>query len=144
MRISKETLVLVADGQNATFFKNTASGEAIRLEIVHTMGLVNDADRDISSDRPGHASVGMSERRTSYEHDDKHQADETAFLEGVAGMASELMSDFDALLLTAEPHALGVLRRVMAPAVLARAQTQLDKDYTKIPLPELEALLRRA
>jgi len=53
MRISQQTLVLVADGQNATFFKNTASGETISLETVHSMGLVNEADRDISADRPG-------------------------------------------------------------------------------------------
>jgi len=144
MRINETTLVLVADGQNATFFKNTASGQTITLTEVHSMGLVNEADRDISDDRPGHAHVGMSERRTSYEHNDKHQANETAFLEGVAAMADKLMAQFDALVLIAEPRALGVLRQVMAPAVLSKAVTQMDKDYTKTPIPELEALLRQA
>jgi protein required for attachment to host cells len=144
MRISHKTLVLVADGQNATFFKNSASGETITLETVHSMGLVNEADRDISADRPGHAHVGMSERRTSYEHDDKHQANETAFLAGVAGMAQQLSGDYDSLVLIAEPRALGVLRDVMAPAVMSKVTVQMDKDYTKTPVPELEALLRQA
>lgn len=143
MHISHDTLVLVADGQNATFFKNIASGQTITLETVHSMGLVNEADRDISDDRPGHTRVGMSERRTSYEHDDKHQANEVAFLEGVARMAEQLFGDFESLVLIAEPRALGVLRGVLAPTVLAKATTQIDKDYTKTPIPELEALLRQ-
>ena len=144
MLINENALILVADGQNATFFKNTASGQTITLTEVHSMGLVNEADRDISDDRPGHTHVGMSERRTSYEHNDRHQANETAFLEGVAAMADKLMAQFDTLVLIAEPRALGVLRQVMAPAVLSKAATQIDKDYTKTPIPELEALLRQA
>lgn len=144
MRIGQNSLLLVADGQNATFFKNTATGETISLEPVHSMGLFNEADRDISDDRPGHTQVGMTERRTSYEHRDKHQANETEFLKGVATMSETLMADYDELVLVAEPQALGVLRQVMSAAAMAKVTTQIHKDYTKTALPELEALLRQA
>lgn len=144
MRINNRTLVLVADGQSATFFQNTGSGEVIKLDPVHTMGLFNEADRDLSADRPGHASVGMSDRRTSYEHHDRHEANETAFLKGVAGIADQLMADHDNLVLIAAPRALGVLREALSSSVMDKVSTQMDKDYTKTALPELEALLRLA
>lgn len=144
MRIESKTLVLIADGQNATFFKNTASGQTITLEPVHSMGLFNEADRDLSDDRPGHAHVGMTERRTSYEQRDKHEANETEFLKGVAAMSQTLMSDYEQLVLVAEPQALGVLRQVMSAALMAKVTRQIDKDYTKTAMPELEALLREA
>lgn len=85
----------------------------------------------------------MSERCASYEHDDKHQANEKAFLEGIAGMADQLMAGFEGLVLVAEPRALGVLRDVLSSVVLSKTTTQIDKDYTKTPIPELEALLRQ-
>lgn len=143
MRIGSKTLLLVADGQNATFFRNTATGETIALDPVHTMGLYNEADRDLSADRPGHAHVGMTERRTSYEQADKHQANETEFLKGVAAMADELMAGRGELVLVAEPRALGVLRDVLSNEVMSKVSTQIDKDYTKTAMPELEALLRQ-
>lgn len=143
MRIGSKTLLLVADGQNATFFRNSAGGETISLEPVHSMGLFNEADRELSDDRPGHTHVGMTERRTSYEHRDKHEANETEFLKGVAAMSDSLMSDYDELVLAAEPHALGVLRKVLPDSLMAKVKTQIDKDYTKTAMPELEALLRQ-
>ena len=144
MRIGSKTLVLIADGQNATFFKNSAAGETITFEPVHSMGLFNEADRELSDDRPGHTQVGMTERRTSYEHRDKHEANETEFLKGVAGVSEKLMDNYDELVLIAEPHSLGVLRQVMPAPVMAKVSTQIDKDYTKTAIPELEALIRNA
>ncbi|MCD8505052.1 MAG: host attachment family protein [Burkholderiaceae bacterium] len=144
MRIGPKTLLLIADGQSATFFRNTASGETISLEPVHSMGLFNEADRELSDDRPGHTQVGMTERRTAYEHRDKHKANETDFLKGVATISDTLMAKFDELVLVAEPQALGVLRQVMQQAVMAKVTTQIGKDYTKTAMPELEALLRAA
>lgn len=145
MRIQKNTLVLVADGQHATFFRNTATGEAVNLETLHTMGLFNEADRNLSADRPGHASVGMSERRTSYEQRDLHQANETNFLKGVSGLVDGMMKEHNLtqLLLVAEPTALGVLRKTLSPQVLAAVVEEVGKDYTKTAIPELEALLRQ-
>jgi len=59
-------------------------------------------------------------------------------------MADKLLADFEALVLIAEPRALGVLRDVMTAGTLSKATTQIDKDYTKTPIPELEAVLRQA
>jgi len=143
MRIGSQTLLLVADGENATFFRNTAIGDTITLELVHTMGLFNEADRDLSDDRPGHAHVGMSQRRTSYEQRDKHEANVIDFLKGVASISESLMPDFTNMILIAAPQSLGVLRDLLPKAVMAKVSTQINKDYTKTAMPELEALLRQ-
>lgn len=143
MQIGPKTLVLVADGQNATYFRNTASGETISLEVVHSMGLFNEADRELSSDRPGHAQVGMTERRTSYEQRDKHEANETEFLKGVLAMSDKLMADYQTLVLVAEPQALGTFRKLMSAPLMDKVAAQIPKDYTKTAIPALEALLRQ-
>lgn len=145
MRIDSKTLVLVADGQAATFFRNRGSGDTIELEPLHGMGLHNEANRDLANDRPGHAQVGMSERRTSYEQNDLHQANETAFLKGMLELAPSVMSDngLSAVILIAEPKALGVIRAHADDAFLSKVSMQIDKDYTKTAIPALEAILRQ-
>jgi len=87
----------------------------------------------------------MSERGTSYEQNDKHQANELSFLQGVVGAIDSVMTEHELsqILLIAEPRALGVLRQHMPSALMDKVVTQLDKDYTKNPLPELEAILRQ-
>lgn len=40
MRITQHTLVLIADGQRATFLRNSTKGEPISLEILHNMAFL--------------------------------------------------------------------------------------------------------
>lgn len=145
MRIDQKTLVLIADGQRATFLRNTAKGEKISFQTLHSMAFFNEANRDLSTDRPGHAKVGMSERGTSYEQNDIHQANEVSFLGGVIGGIETIMTDneLSKIVLIAEPRALGVVRQAMPPALMSKVMTQIDKDYTKNPMPELEALIAK-
>ena len=145
MRINQKTLVLVADGQRATFLRNEAQGETISLEILHSMAFFNEANRDMQDDRSGYTKVGMSERGTSYEQNDRHQANEASFLQGVIGGIEAVMAEHDLnqILLIAEPRALGILREHMPSALMDKVTLQLDKDYTKNPLPELERILRQ-
>jgi protein required for attachment to host cells len=145
MRVDQQTMVLIADGQRASFLRNTTKGEAIAFETLHSMGLFNEANRDIHSDKPGHTHVGMSERGTSYEQKDAHQANEVAFLRGVIQSVQTIMQahGLTRIALIAEPRALGILRQHAPSALMQKVAMQLDKDYTKMPLPELEALLRQ-
>lgn len=145
MRIHQKTLVLLADGQRATFLRNQAQGETVSLEILHSMAFFNEANRDMQADRPGHTNVGMSERGTSYEQNDIHQANEVSFLQGVIEAMEPVMAqhDLNQILLIAEPRALGVIRQHMPSALMNKVTLQLDKDYTKNPLPELESILRQ-
>lgn len=145
MRIDQKTLVLIADGQRATFLSNTAKGETISLKILHSMAFFNEANRDLNPDRPGHSKVGMSERGTSYEQNDIHQANEVTFLGGVIDAIEAIMTEneLSKILLIAEPRALGVVRQAMPTALMNKVVMQIDKDYTKNPLPELEAILRK-
>jgi protein required for attachment to host cells len=145
MRIDQQTLVLIADGQRATFLRNCAKAETISLEILHSMAFFNQANRDLNPDRPGHTKVGMTERGTSYEQTDVHQANEVSFLGGVIAALDGVMNEhsLSKIALIAEPRALGVLREHMPDALMTKVVCDLDKDYTKTPLPELEAILRQ-
>jgi len=145
MRIAQHTLVLIVDGQRATFLRNSAKGESISLVILHTMGFFNEANRDLNPDRPGHTKVGMTERGTSYEQTDVHQANEVSFLGGVLATTEAIMAEhaLTDIVLIAEPRALGVLRQDMPAAMMGKIVSQLDKDYTKTPIPTLQGILEK-
>ncbi len=145
MRIAQHTMVLIADGQRATFLRNSAKADAIRLEMLHNMAFFNEANRDLNADRPGRTQVGMTERGTSYEQTDVHQANEVLFLSGVIAKIDGIMKEYSLadIVLIAEPHALGVLRQNLPPAAMSKVILQLDKDYTKTPLPALEVILTK-
>ena len=145
MRIAQHTLVLIVDGQRATFLRNSAKGESVLLAELHSMAFFNEANRDLNPDRPGHTKVGMTERGTSYEQTDVHQANEVSFLGGVVANTEAIMTEhaLTDIVLIAEPHALGVLRQHMPAALMNKVISQLDKDYTKTPLPALQAILKK-
>jgi len=145
MRIAQHTLVLIADGQRATFLRNSAKESAIRLEMLHNMAFFNEANRDLNTDRPGRTQVGMTERGASYEQTDVHQANEVLFLGGVIAAIDNIMNEhaLTSIALIAEPRALGVLRQNLSLATMGKVILQLDKDYTKTPLPALEVILTK-
>jgi len=56
-----------------------------------------------------------------------------------------IMADHDRnqIQLIAEPRALGILAQHMPSTLIDKVTLQLDKDYTKHPLPELESIMRQ-
>lgn len=145
MRINPDCLIIVADGQNATFLQNQDAGARVKLGSLHTMTLANEASHNLGTDRPGHAHVGIGARKTSYEQADLHQVNEHRFLEQVAAKAQELFKSgaFKSLALIAEPRALGILRQQVGPELQGVSTLEIAKDYTKTALADLETVLAR-
>jgi protein required for attachment to host cells len=144
MRISKNTLVVAADGQNAFFYRNVGVGGVVSLELLHHMGLNNSMTQDLGTGRPGQSRVSVNGQRSSFEQVDFHQRNETDFLKGAAKVMSQTVAEhrFTEIVLIAEPTALGVLRVEVSPSTMSLVKTQIDKDYTKMSEPELSAILQ--
>ena len=144
MRLNIDCLTIVADGKAANFLQNQdAGGTQVRLQTLHTMALDNEASSHLGSDRPGHMQLGASTRKGSYEQTDLHQQNEERFLQQVAVKAQALFKARGChnVSLVAEPRALGVLRKALAPELRAASVLELAKDYTKSATGDLAKIL---
>ena len=88
--------------------------------------------------------VGVN--RSAMEQTDWHRQAEDSLMREVA---SDLLADlrrqeFSKLILAAAPIALGTLRRAMSDELKAAILAEVDKDLTKMPVPEIGAALAKA
>lgn len=143
MRIKPDCLIIVADGQNATFLQNQDMGADVKLSSLHTMRLANEASHNLGTDRPGHTQLGSSTRKASFEQTDLHQVNEHRFLEQVVAKAQELFTAnaCKSIALVAEPRALGILRQEIGAKLKGVTALEIAKDYTKTAVPDLEKIL---
>jgi len=143
MHIKPDCLIIVADGQNASFLQNQDMGAHVKLSSLYAMTLANEASHNLGTDRPGHTQLGSSTRKASYEQADLHQVNEHRFLEQVAAKAQQLYKAHacNSLALIAEPRALGVLRQEIGAKLAGVTSLEIAKDYTKTAPADLEKIL---
>lgn len=148
MKLTAQTLLVLADGQKAMFLRNQGHNGQIRLEKVQTFTLDNLASHELGWDRPGRAysRCANDSRRSAYESSDPHEQGEMRFLEDLArAIDGALASDgYQRVVLMAPPRALGILRQALSPAAQQRVQETVPKDYLKTPMAELEQMLMRS
>ena len=132
--------IVIADSAKARIF----SSNGPKLDL----GLVDELDsagarrrsRELMSDRQGRTQNragpgGAAMENTSDPQDvEKHKfvRDLVDYLEAAAHGGQ-----FDALVLVAAPRTLGELRKLMPAAVSAKLHSELGKDLTNLPQPEL-------
>lgn len=147
MRLTAQTLLVLADGQKAVFLRNQGHNGQIRLKTLQSFSLDNLASHELGWDRPGraYARYGVGSSRSAYESNDPHEQGEIHFLEGLAqAIEGALASDgFEQLVLMAPPRALAVLREALSPAAQGKVTQSIAKDYLKTPLSDLEQILMR-
>ncbi len=148
MRLTAQTLLVLADGQKAMFLRNQGHNGQIRLEKLQTFTLENLASHELGWDRPGRAYSRYTNdsSRSAYEAPDPHEQGETRFLQDLArAIDGALASDgYQHVVLMAPPRALGILRQALSPATQQRVQEAVAKDYLKTPMVELEQMLMRS
>lgn len=147
MRLTAQTLLVLADGQKAMFLRNQGHNGQVRLKTLQTFSLENLASHELGWDRPGRAYSRYADdsSRSAYESNDPHEQGEIRFLEDLARTIEGVLTadGYERLVLMAPPRALGVLRLALSPAVQERVQETIAKDYLKTPLAELEQILMR-
>jgi len=145
MRIKAHTLLVIADGQSAVFFRNDGINGQIRLAEVRKFSAKTLASHEIGRGRPGRAHDSFSSSRSAYEQNDPHEQSELNFLSAVAGSIEEELKirPYQDLVLIAPPTALSSLRNAISRAVRAKVSAEIHKDYTNTPAPDLENILRQ-
>ncbi|MFA7441229.1 MAG: host attachment family protein [Sphingomonadaceae bacterium] len=166
MRVTHNTLVLVADGRKMLLLRNAGDVEHLRLELEDKAIHENPKDSEQKSDAAGRASstqsgpgapriaqagalgqgAGFAPSRGSMDEPDYHALEEERFAAEMADMVNRraLSNDFDRLIVVAPARTLGELRKHFHQETNARLVGEIEKDLTNHPVPEIEEALTRA
>ncbi len=140
VKINQDEWVIVCDGSKALFLQNAGDSKFPNLQTREVMEHTLLATSEIGRDKPGrsHSSVGPG--RSAVEQTDFHTQQEDEFLRSimvklnVAAQAGQMK----AIILVAPPRALGVLRQHYTHALKQAVREEIQKDYVKMPVYEIE------
>jgi protein required for attachment to host cells len=143
IRVPRKSWVVVCDGGKALIMQNDGDAGGVVLNVKETLSQPNEPDRELGTGKPGrtHAADGMS--GSAVEETDWHEQAEVEFLKQVAAKLHRLVRDRDArhIVLVAPPRALGTLRVILSPDAQAVISAELAKDYTNLPVEDIERRL---
>src|SRR5450755_380025 len=132
--------VVVCDGAKALVLENTGDAKFPNLRTVEVFEQKALATHEIGTDAPGRSHSSLGHGRSSVEQTDWHDQAERTFL-------AQLVKHLDAaiaagktksLIMVAPPRALGVIRQAYPSAVRAAVRAEVDKDFVKLPVYEIE------
>ena len=140
LKIHSGDWVVVCDGAKALILEN--AGDAIspnlRTKEVHEQPDPKTSEQ--GTDAPGRSFGSVGSRRSAMEQTDWHDQAEQQFLIDLAKRldAAVTAAETKSLIVIAPPRALGVLRQAFTAAVRNAIRAEIDKDYVKMPLYEIE------
>jgi protein required for attachment to host cells len=143
--IPHDAIVFVGDGRKALFLRNAGDEKFPNLKTEQVFVDQNPATHDQGSDRPGRLFAGANarERRSAVEPTDWHELEEHRFARMVAEAFETLVRArrVKAVVVVAPPRTLAELRQAFHDDVKARIKAEVDKDFTKHPVYEIERRL---
>jgi protein required for attachment to host cells len=144
--IHRDEWVVVCDGSKALILENAGDAKFPNLKTVEVFEQKSLATHEIGSSPPGRSHSSLGHGRSSVEQTDWHDQAERAFL-------AQLIKHLDAaltagkvksLIVVAPPRALGVLRPSYSHALRAAVRAELDKDFVRLPIHQIEKHLTGA
>jgi protein required for attachment to host cells len=138
--LEHDVWVLICDGRKALLTENEGDAGSPNLQVRQTLEHPDLPTREQGTDKPGRVFAGVGERRAATEPTDFHALEEESFLKGTAAQLDRAVTEgrIRKLILVAPPPALGVLRRALTPAVRKIVQREIEKDYVRMPMHEVE------
>ena len=144
--IHRDEWVVVCDGNKALVLENTGDAKFPNLKTVEVFEQKALATHELGSDAPGRSHSSLGHGRSSVEQTDWHDQAERAFLAQLVKHldASLAAGKVKSLIVVAPPRALGVLRPGYTHALRAAVRAELDKDFVKLPIYQIEKHLTGA
>ena len=142
--IAHNAWILVGDGRRALMLRNEGTPQNPALNVVH---ILRDEDNPPTeaqgTDRPGRVQPSFTTGRSAVEQTDWHEIAEDRFAADIASNLDRAANAnrFDKLILVAPPGTLAALRKKLHPKTAERVVAEIDKDFTKHPVPEIARLL---
>ena len=140
VKISEGEWVIVCDGSKALFLQNAGDSMFPNLQTREVMEQKVLPTSAIGTDAPGrsHSSVGYG--RSAVEQTDFHTLQEEEFLRSIISKldSSVQAGTIKSVILVAPPRAIGVLRQGYTHALKQAVRQEIQKDYVRMPVYEIE------
>jgi protein required for attachment to host cells len=133
--------VLVADATRARVFQVEQPQQTLAPALDQELIGTNLPSRDIASDRPGRTfDSGGQGRHAKEPPTDPARHAQGEFARDVVRLLDERKGNrsFERLIVVAPPQFLGDLRALMSPRLQESISAEIPKDFSKLPLHELQ------
>jgi protein required for attachment to host cells len=146
LKIEAGEWVVVCDGRKALILENAGDQAFPNLKTREVREHDDPPTHELGTGAPGRtysAAVTGSTKRSAMEQTDWHDLAERAFLQGLARRLDAAINrgEMPAFYLVAPARALGVLRKEFSAAVNKKLRGEIERDYVKIPVAEIEKRL---
>ena len=140
LKIRQGDWVVVCDGKKALVLENAGDEKFLNLKTREVYDHPDAKTRDLGTDAPGRAFNSVGAGRSAMEPTDWHTQEEDRFLRKLAERLDAALNagEAHALILIAPPRALGVLRQTYSHTLRAAVRAEIDKDFVKLPVHEIE------
>jgi protein required for attachment to host cells len=140
LKIDQNDWVIVCDGTKALVLENIGDAVFPNLKTREVYEHKNPRTHEQGSDAPGRAFASVGAVRSAIEQTDWHDQSERAFLEDLAGRldAAVTAGEAKAVIMVAPPRALGFLRPAYSPRLRQALRAEIDKDFVRMPVHEIE------
>jgi protein required for attachment to host cells len=134
---------VVCDGAKALILENAGDAVALTLKTKEVREQPDPKTHEQGTDAPGRAINSVDSRRSAMEQTDWHEQSEQRFLTDLSKRlnAAVMSGEAKSLVLVAPPRALGVIRQAATPNLRNAVRAEIDKDYVKMPVHEIEKRL---
>lgn len=132
--------VVVCDGKKALVLENVGDTKFLNLKTREVYEHPDQKTHELGTDAPGRSFSSVGNGRSAMEQTDWHDQEEQRFLHKLAGHldAEVNAGKAKALIMVAPPRALGVLRQVYSPNLRNALRAEIDKDFVRMPVHEIE------
>jgi protein required for attachment to host cells len=138
--------VVVCDGAKALVLQNAGDAKFPNLKTVEVFEQKDPPTRELGADKPGRTNASVGTIRSSVGQTDWHDQAEQQFLTKLAHHLDAAISagKTKSVVVIAPPRALGMLRPAYSHALKGALRAELDKDFVKMPVHEIEKHLTAA
>jgi len=139
LRIDNGGWVVVCDGAKALVLQNFGNRANLKLKTREVYQQPDLKTRELGTDKPGRTAMAGGPR-SAMEPTDWHDQEEQRFLAKLAARLDKavLGGETPSLVVVAPPRAIGMLRRQFTSHVRQAIRAEVEKDYVKMPLEEIE------
>jgi protein required for attachment to host cells len=140
LKIHSGDWVVVCDGAKALILENAGDAAAPNLKTKEVHEQPDPKTSDLGTDAPGRSISSSGGRRSAMEQTDWHDLAEQKFLADLAKRldAAVTAGETKSLIIVAPPRALGVMRQHYSASVRNAVRAEIDKDYVRMPVHEIE------
>ena len=138
--------VIVCDGAKALVLENTGDAKFPNLKTRDVYEHKALATHELGTDAPGRSHSSVGHGRSSVSQTDWHDQEEQTFLADLVKKLDLAVEQHKvkSLIVVAPPRALGVIRPLYSHALRAAVRAEIDKDFVKLPVHEIEKHLTAA